>query len=375
MKNWTIAPNTFASKGAGDQVHYSDNLLYAPDCMYKNGTYYLYYCTSANTKVEGVATAETPAGPFLNGAYMNMYGKDAIDPCVFVDDDGQAYYIWGQFNAKVAKLNPDMMGIDPSTIRDSVLTQKEHFFHEGGYMVKHNGVYYFVYTHMGRAGRPTCIGYATGKSPFGPFKYGGVIIDNDHCDPAVWNNHGSLAEFNHKWFVFYHRSTNGCATMRKACIEPIVFNEDGTIPEVEMTSQGAGDALDAAKQIDAERACLLYGNVRIQPIAKDNEQLGGIRDKDAACYKYINFGSGTDSITVRVAPGKYRGSIDISDTDSWGPSIGSIDVPGNGDGHTWINISAKIKRPIGIHALWLRFSGKGDDLFNIDFFQFSGTGN
>ena len=371
LKTWTITPNTFASKGPGDQIAYSDNLLFAPDCMYKNGTYYLYYCTAGSERIEGVATSKSPIGPFVNGTYMNMYGNESIDPCVFMDDDGKAYYIWGQFHAKVARLKPDMMSIDSSTIKDNVVTQKEHFFHEGGYMIKHNGIYYFVYAHMGRAGRPTCIGYSMGKSPFGPFKYGGVIIDNDHCDPNVWNNHGSLVEFNHKWYVFYHRSTNGCNSMRKSCVEPITFNKDGTIPEVEMTSQGAGDPFDATKNIDAERACLLYGNVRIQQIASDNEQLGDIWDKDAACYKYINFGSGIDSITIRVAPGKYPGKIDISDSDVWGPSVGSVDVPGNGDGKTWITLIAKIDKIAGVHPLWFRFSGGGNDLFSIDCFKFS----
>ena len=208
LKHWTVCKNSFASKGEGDQVPYSDDLLYAPDVQYRNRNYYLYYCLATNVNTEGVAVSFSPEGPFLNGRVINTYGINQIDPCVFIDDDGQAYLIWGQGTAKMAKLRPGMTEIDPSTIRDSVVTEKEHFFHEGGYMVKRNGIYYFIYAHMGRAGRPTCIGYATGSHPMGPFKYGGVIIDNDHCDPAVWNNHGSIVEFHGRWYVFYHRSTH-----------------------------------------------------------------------------------------------------------------------------------------------------------------------
>ena len=54
-------------------------------------------------------------------------------------------------------------------------------------MVKRNGIYYFIYADMSRANRPTSIGYSTSKSPFGPFKYGGVIVDNSYCDPSTWN--------------------------------------------------------------------------------------------------------------------------------------------------------------------------------------------
>src|SRR5208337_894037 len=53
LKSWIITPNAFASKGPGDQVSYSDDFLYAPDCMYKNGTYYLYYCLASLKNTEG----------------------------------------------------------------------------------------------------------------------------------------------------------------------------------------------------------------------------------------------------------------------------------------------------------------------------------
>ncbi|MDQ2720911.1 MAG: family 43 glycosylhydrolase [Bacteroidota bacterium] len=370
LKTWTITKNSFSSVGANDQVSYSDNLLYAPDAQYKDGIYYLYYCLAEAENVEGVATSTNPNGPFLKGKNIKLRGLNQIDPAVFMDDDGQAYYIWGQFAAKMAKLNPDMETIDESSIKDSVVTEKEHFFHEGGYMIKHNGIYYFIYAHMGRAGMPTCIGYSTSRHPMGPFKYGGVIIDNDHCDPGNWNNHGCLVEFHNHWYVFYHRSTNGCNTMRKACLEPIAFNKDGSINEVEMTSQGAGLPLNAKEKIDAERACLLYGNVRIQPFEPVNEQLGGIRNNDKAAYKYIDFEKGLDSVVINVAPGEKPGVIDIALDDSWGPSIASVKIPGNGDGKIWMVFKAAIKKTNGLHAVWLRFTTEGVNTFNVDWFKF-----
>ena len=369
--HWTVTENAFASKGVGDQVPYNDAFLFAPDCQYKNGMYYLYYCMSDPILAEGVATSTSPTGPFTNAKPIKLRGFNEIDPCVFMDDDGQAYYIWGQFSAKVAKLKPNMTEIDTNTIVNGVVTEKEHFFHEGGYMVKRNGIYYFVYAHMGRAGRPTCIGYSTSKSPFGPFKYGGVIVDNDHCDPSVWNNHGSIVEFKGKWYVFYHRATHNTFSMRKTCVEPITFNEDGSINEVEMTTQGAGAPLKATSQIDAERACLLYGNVRIQGFGENNEILAGIRNADFAAYKYIDFGDGVETITIRVAPGKNQGKIEVVANHSWDYSVGYIDVPGNGDGKTWITLTGKVKGLKGVKALWFKFVGQGDDLFKVDWFNFS----
>lgn len=371
LLKWDLTANTFASFGKTDQVNYSDNFLYAPDCQYKNGLYYLYYCLSTNKNTAGVATSTMPNGPFLKGVDINLKGINEIDPCVFIDDDGQGYYIWGQFNAKIAKLKPNMLEIDTNTIIQNLLNEKEHFFHEGGYMVKHNQTYYFVYAHMGRAGKPTCLGYATSKLPTGPFTYKGVIIDNSYCDPNNWNNHGSIAKFNNKWYVFYHRATHGSQTMRKACIEPITFNDDETINEVEMTTQGAGSALKASQIIDAERACLLYGNVRVQLLTTNNEQLTGINNGDAVAYKYIDFENGQNTFTAKLAPGAKKATIEIVLDNSWNAEIATLDIPANKSNNKWGTYSCKIKTTKGVHAVWLRFKGTGQNLLSLDNFVFS----
>ena len=368
MINWEITRHTFSAKGDNDQVPFNDNLLYAPDCQYKDGMYYLYFCSDNGD--EGVATGKSPLGPFKNGKKIELKQK-GIDPCVFIDDDGQAYYIWGQFSAKMAKLKPNMTEIDSTTVRDGVVTEKDHFFHEGGYMIKRNGIYYFIYADISRANRPSCLGYWTATSPFGPFTYRGVIIDDDHADPSNWTNHGSLVEFKGQWYVFYHRSTHNNFAMRKPCIEPIYFNPDGTIKEVEMTTQGAAGPLDAKKKMDAERACLLSGSTYIKACAPDNELLVNIRNDDKAVYKYIDFGNGVDSVIIRVNPGWNGGKIRLAVDQHWHDDIGVIDVPRRKETGGALTIRKKIEKPVkGVHALWLHFQGSGDDLFELDWFQF-----
>ncbi len=369
LKHWNIVENTFSSKDENDQVPYSDNYLYAPDCAFYNGTYYLYYCQPERRKAEGVAVSNSPVGPFVEGKKMDVNGIEQIDPAVFIDDDGQAYYMWGQFSAKIAKLRENMTEIDTSTIVTDLLTEKEHHFHEGSFMFKRNGIYYMVYTDMSRCNRPTCIGYATSNSPMGPFKYGGIIIDNDHCDPGTWNNHGSVVEFKGQWYVFYHRSTHNCNTMRKACVEPIFFNEDGSIDEVEMTSQGAGNPLSAFDNIDAERACLLYGNVRIELFETENEMLSEIHGSDNAAYKYVDFKEGVNEITLRVKALKKGATITIRTDTPWGPIIGMVTVPAEDDGQ-WKTISSKIRGTDGVHAVWLGFYGEEKDMLQLDWFRF-----
>jgi beta-xylosidase len=86
LVKWEITKNAFASKGPNDQVAYSDDYLYAPDCQYKDGTYYLYYCLASKVNTEGVATSRSPTGPFTNGRIIDLKGYNQIDPQRSRDD-------------------------------------------------------------------------------------------------------------------------------------------------------------------------------------------------------------------------------------------------------------------------------------------------
>ncbi|MBN2665119.1 MAG: family 43 glycosylhydrolase [Bacteroidales bacterium] len=355
LKGWKVSGESFASAGPGDQVPYSDAYLYAPDAQYYKGKYYLYYCLSSAINTEGVAVSDSPLGPFKNGTPIDVGRFNQIDPGVFIDDDGNAYYVWGQFNAKMARMKHNMMEIDTATIVENVITEEDHFFHEGCFMIKRNGLYYLVYADVSRGGAPTCLGYSVSSKPMGPYTYKGVIIDNRFCDPNIWNNHGSIAEFMDRWYVFYHRATNGSVAMRKACLEPITFREDGTIPEVVMTSQGAGDPLDAFSDTDAARACLLYGNVRIKTLRNGNEVLGEIWTRDKVAFRYLDFGNGADSLSLRLKPGNKSFRINISAGSVWTGSLGSIEVPAQASDE-WITVTMAVKPVKGIHILWFTFS-------------------
>ncbi len=363
MTDWTIHENVFYSKGENDQVPYNNSLLFAPDVMYRDGAYFLYYCQPDPHDAEGVALSDSPVGPFVNGKPIDTFGHNQIDPNVFIDDDGQAYYLWGQFTMKMAKMKSNMMELDEATVTDSVLTELDHFFHEGPYMTKRNGIYYLVFADLSRANMPTSIGYAMSDKPFGPYTYGGVIVDNSNCDPGNWNNHGSIIEFNNQWYVFYHRATHNSKMMRKACVEPIFFNADGTIDEVLMTSQGAGGPLLATEKIDAERACLLQGNVRIQLFEPGNEELGEIQFDDRALFRYIDFADGVDKVHFRVSPGKIAGEIHVKKTMPWGPTLATVAVPKRKGEKNWITLSADVENTRGVHPLWLIFysSDKNQD--------------
>lgn len=262
-------------------------MLFAPDCIYKDGKYYLYFCLSDNR--EGVAVSDCPEGPFLDPIQLHCGG---IDPAVFVDDDGQAYYYWGQVSSHGVKLNSDMISFPQEDVVDNLLTEESHYFHEGSSVRKIGDTYYYVFADVER-GKPTALGYATSKSPLGPFKYQGIIIDNEECDPASWNNHGSIEKINGQWYVFYHRCSRGVEQYRRLCIEPIEIDADGMIEEVKMTSQGLGKPFALGERIMGYQACGVKGTVFIGE-ADDKEKEAGYAEKltrisggDEAVFRYI----------------------------------------------------------------------------------------
>ncbi|MFZ4726206.1 MAG: family 43 glycosylhydrolase, partial [Paludibacter sp.] len=367
LKNWTWNKNIFASKGEDDQVSYTDKNLYGPDCAFKNGKYFLYYCHQNGGKDMGVATSDSSAGPFYNGQLLD--GVNQMLPSVFTDTDGQSYLCYGFFSLHVVKLKPNMTEIEPKTLNSQVLNEKDHFFHEGGQLFKRNGLYYLVYTQISRRGMATTIGYSTSKKPMGPYKYGGVIIDNFGCDPQVWNNIGSVAQFNKNWYVFYHRSTHGSFSMRKLCIEPIKFNKDGSIPEVEMTTQGVAAPLNPLTQIDAASACYLTGKVRIERKADDNEALTHIENQNTAAYKYYNFTQSPTKITVKVTP-QAGGQLQIYAGSLATTLLAHIEIPA-GDGITTKEISINITSKVtGVLPIFLRFYGQENvNLFELNWMK------
>lgn len=283
-----------------------ETILYAPDAACRDGKYYLYFCTSDGT--EGVAFSDTPYGPFTSPKAIEGASGDSIDPAVFVDQDGQAYYFWGQFNLKGAKMNPDMCTLDLSSVTTGILTEQEHGFHEGACIRRRGDKYYLVYTDISR-GRATCLGYAMADSPLGPYRKCGILIDNTGCDPQSWNNHGSIEEFQGQWYVFYHRSSQNGIFSRRMCAEPIYFRPDGTIAEVEQTSGGAEGPLDAFSVIPARIACRMTGECHIIP-TPEGEILTQCGGGPAAAqngwlkwaeFKYLDFGKGAvkGSVTVK----------------------------------------------------------------------------
>jgi len=258
MKTWTIHNDRFFSKGKNDQVPYNDQLLFAPDCAFKNDTFYLYYCQPDQISAEGVATSLKPEGPFTPEP-RPIDGSYSIDPAVLKDNTTDYYIyfggLWGgqlqryrknkaiecgaepanneqALCAKVAKLSANMIDFAEEP-RDVVILDEngeplkagdhDRRYFEGPWMHKYKGKYYFSYS----TGNTHLLCYAIGDNPYGPFTYQGVILT-----PVVgWTTHHSICEFKGKWYLFHHDSkpSGGKIWLRSIKVVELKYNPDGTI--------------------------------------------------------------------------------------------------------------------------------------------------
>jgi arabinoxylan arabinofuranohydrolase len=276
---------------------------------------------------------------------------------------------------RAARLQHGLHAIDRSTFIPDLITEAGYGFHEGASIRKRNGIYYLVYTDISR-GRATCLSYATAPTPLGPFVKRGIIIDNTGCDPETWNNHGSIAEFNGQWYVFYHRSSQASNFNRRVCIEPITFSADDSIAEVDMTTQGASGPIPAVEQMEAWRACLLSGKVRTEsvgPTLSDStitEYLTWIHDGDWAAYKYLDFGAGVTAFQTTAGSLAYGGRIEIRLDAPDGRRIGVCTIPRTGGWQKWQTVECPVEEVSGVHALYLVFRGMQGRLFDLSGFAF-----
>jgi beta-xylosidase len=234
-------------------IPWAGRQLWAPDAVWKNGTFYLYFPVKDKEDVFriGVATSKKPEGPF-KAEPEPIKGSYSIDPCVFKDKSGDVYMyfggIWGgqlqrwKDNTypkkgelarlpRVVKMSADLKSFSEDVKEVKVLDEKgnlfmeddnEKRFFEGSWVHKYKGKYYLSYS----TGDTHNLCYAIGDSPYGPFTYKGVLLK-----PVMgWTNHHSIVQQKDKWYIFYHDiQLSGKTHLRNVKVMELKYNADGTI--------------------------------------------------------------------------------------------------------------------------------------------------
>lgn len=371
LNNWVCHGDIFHTRPDRDHpsdVDWTDNYLYAPDVVEKDGKYYLYaYIVGAHGCV---AVSDRPEGPFrLLSKYtgdMTEEGLDNgifVDPGVLVDDDGRVYVYCGYLKSFMCELKSNMHEVVPGTVIPDIVpvSEEEKGFFEACSMRKVGDTYYLIYSP-----KIGCrLDYMTGPSPTGPFTYRGTIIDN-RIDYPGGNDHGSICCINGQWYIFYHRMTNNTITSRRGCVEKIQILPDGTIPQVEMTSLGFEDSLNPYRITPADIACVLKGGCYITEHTVFDRCVTNIKKGSVIGYKYFDFGqdfsSKTMELSLKVRGHGCAGLVHIHIDGEDGPRIATCPI-GAADGVYTCTTQAVTGR----HSLYFIADHTYDGWFGQDF--------
>ncbi|MBV4356748.1 glycoside hydrolase family 43 protein [Pinibacter aurantiacus] len=238
MVHWTEHPSPMNTK----DFAWAKDDAWASQVIERNGKFYWYVAVEHGTihgKAIGVGVSDKPTGPFKDARGSALITNDMtkatniswddIDPTVIIDDDGQAYLIWGNTKCYYAKLKENMTELDgPIQIIDLPTYTEAPWIH------KRNGWYYLSYATQ----FPEKIAYAMSRSINGPWQYKGIL--NEIAGNSN-TNHQAIIDFKGKSYFIYHNggiNTNGGSFRRSVCIDYLFYNKDGTMKRVVMTTEG-----------------------------------------------------------------------------------------------------------------------------------------
>lgn len=263
--------------------------FWAPEVYERNGKYYLFF--SSNWKENpthetenfriGVAIADKPTGPF-----KDMYNRPIFDPgypiidanLYFDDENGKVYMYYSRccykhpVESEIAEwarqkgwfeeveeswiygveIKPDFSDIlgeptmllrPPLTLNDKqaewesrsvTANEVNRRWTEGSYTIKHNGMYYMMYSANFFGGQYYAVGYATANHPLGPYKKAEnnpVLQKNtEKGGDVTGTGHNMILSMpNGEMYCVYHGRTKNTGDKRVVFIDRMEIKEAGEL--------------------------------------------------------------------------------------------------------------------------------------------------
>ena len=236
LVHWERKARAFKDPRGGD---------WAPEVFHNrrgDGKFYLYYTDKMPGGRAGRWKSRSAwpwptarSGPFTDKGVLATH---AIDADLFQDDDGSLYLCYvelaGGFKIIVQPMADPLTkkGEPKVVIRPTEEWEKRSGeVTEGPFMLKHKGTYYLTYSGTGADSPNYGIGYATSKSPTGPFvKYAGNPIAHRGGNVLGPGHHCVVEGPDGKLWLVYHQKWNAEQNFHRfLAIDPLWFDEEGVL--------------------------------------------------------------------------------------------------------------------------------------------------
>lgn len=286
LVNWKSEGQVYTGN---TEKSWTEKWFWAPEVYKIANEYYMFFSAqwkkNPNNEEEnfniGVAIAQKPTGPFKDMYDEPLFnpGYPIIDANVFVDYDGRNYLYYSRacyrhpVQSEVAdwarekgwfteieeswvygvELKPDFSGVigepvlllRPPVEMDNQQTEWEsrsvtareinRRWTEGSFTFRRDTAYYIMYSANYYAGENYAVGYATGKSPLGPFT---KAANNPVLQKNI-NQGGNVSGTGHNMILFsedstnmlciYHGRTKESGQKRVVFIDQMSIAEDGRL--------------------------------------------------------------------------------------------------------------------------------------------------
>ena len=253
MSTWKSEGNSYVVT----EKSFGKKNFWGPE-VYKVGSdYYMVYSAmneSGRYNV-GLAKASSPAGPFTDVYDHPLFAPDysVIDASLFFDDDGRVYLFFSKDcseNVVNGMKTSQSFGIElkkdlSGTIGEEQLVSTPVFawesksgttrWNEGPFVFKQNGTYYLLFSANYYAKEHYAVGYATAKSPLGPYekaKNNPILVGDGVNTSGTGHCALTRSPDGSEIYISYDSHNNPLdlsKVNRVPCIDRLVVASDGTL--------------------------------------------------------------------------------------------------------------------------------------------------
>lgn len=241
--DWSAAAGATNGYALHKNNVWGEQWFWAPEVYYLNGKFYMFYSAEEHLSV---AESSSPLGPFTQTETQKKplhANTKEIDSHLFIDDDGKKYLYFVRFTGGneiwMAELNDDLYSIKESTLKkcltantsgwENSILEPRAKVNEGPFVLKHNGWYYLTYSANHYQNPNYGVGYATSRSPLGPWSKSinnPILIGNTQIQGV--GHHSFITLGGNCRYIVYHSHKNMTTVQpRKVCIDPYEFLPSG----------------------------------------------------------------------------------------------------------------------------------------------------
>lgn len=253
MKNWTLEGDSYVIT----EKSFGVKNFWAPE-VYKVGSEYYMVYSAMNEQGRyniGLAKSNSPKGPFTDVYDRPIFAPDysVIDASLFFDDDGKVYLFYSKDcseNVVAGLKTSQSFGVElkkdlSETVGEPVLLSTPIFawesksgttrWNEGPFVFKNGDTYYLLFSANYYATEHYAVGYATAKSPLGPYvkaKDNPLLVGDGINTSGTGHCALTRSPDGSEIYISYHSHNNPkdlSSVNRIPCVDKLIVCDDGTL--------------------------------------------------------------------------------------------------------------------------------------------------